>query len=762
MAKNILSLQLLRNTTAFESYSEATAGITGASTNDGTIKLARYVDGDKIKTIFGIYNEEMASKGSGYTIYDGDSEVISDIIGRLDAIDGGSSSSGTIDQKITSAISALDYTGVTTGDGVVITNVTETDGVVSATAANVGTLKLAGYTEGEASGKVKSTDSLNEALAKLQNQIDAANESTDAAIEALDYTDTAVTGSYVSKVDQTNGLISVTRVALPDLSEVHEVGKPIIAVSETKGQVAASAGTINAEYVNVTGSVFSSTTVQGALEEIESEYKAADAALKTEILGGASESADTLGELETLINNLSSNAATYTVKKVTTGLDTNVKEEYVLVETKNGVPTDKEVAIPIYKDNTLKSVELVDENLVFTYIVDSGETSVPVNVSKFLSETEFGSGVTANSDGYVHGVVDSTSERFLTVGANGFKLSGVQNAIDVAVSSASEELKNTIDTVSGNVNTLSAKTVTVVDMTGGTAALANNADGTKKITINVDGSSVSATSYSKGSDASHIVASDSINAALSKLENQIEKAQSAATTKVVEGTDAGNNLEISSATGSDGSVTYTINLSDVASASALTAEIAARKNVDGVNGDAYTANTNAYYINNAASLFGADQALDSAINTVSGKVDTISGDVETLENRVDAISAVTSALTTGEIDAIENAIGLNGDGTHITSTGHYTSSANTIESEIVALDAQVKTNADNISTLSGNSLTGVTVNGSALTVTNNVAAVTVQGKQSAATSTGNEAIVVETDTNGNLTLGLGNLDAGTY
>ena len=81
---------------------------------------------------------------------------------------------------------------------------------------------------------------------------------------------------------------------------------------------------------------------------------------------------------------------------------------------------------------------------------------------------------------------------------------------------------------------------------------------------------------------------------------------------------------------------------------------------------------------------------------------------------------------------------------------------------IDALDDAVKANEDAINTLSGNSLSGVSVNGNALTITNNVATQTVNGKQTAATATANEAIVVETDANGNLVLGIASLDAGTY
>ena len=62
-----------------------------------------------------------------------------------------------------------------------------------------------------------------------------------------------------------------------------------------------------------------------------------------------------------------------------------------------------------------------------------------------------------------------------------------------------------------------------------------------------------------------------LEAVQTELEGMIAAAGAKATTKVVEGTDAGNNLTISATTGADSSVTYTVNLVDVASASVLTA-----------------------------------------------------------------------------------------------------------------------------------------------------------------------------------------------
>ena len=440
-----------------------------------------------------------------------------------------------------------------------------------------------------------------------------------AAIEALDVdTITAGEGEFIKSVGESDGKITATTGEMPTVAAITEAGKPIVAVAQNKGTVSASAGTINAEHVNVTGSVFSSTTVQGALEEIETEYKAADDALKKEILGNASDTANTLAKLENIINGAVSDAKSYTISALTQeeinvlSDGANVREAYKLVDEDN---IQSGATIKIYKDQTLKSAEYSGQNLILTYVqADGTETAVTIDMHDLIEQTEFASGVTWDATASkVRGVVDPTSENFLTVGADGFKVAGVQSAIDNAVSGAVQTLDVTGDTA------VSGQYVAAIEETDGIVAV--------KTRANV--SEAPLNGYTKGSDSGDVVATDSINAAISKLEKQIDAVEvqaQASKTIVEEGTDAGDHMSISSRTdASTSSVTYTISLADVASENALTAETAARKAVDGVNGDAYTADTNAHYISDANSLYAADQALDTALSSVSDKVDALSG-----------------------------------------------------------------------------------------------------------------------------------------
>ena len=102
---------------------------------------------------------------------------------------------------------------------------------------------------------------------------------------------------------------------------------------------------------------------------------------------------------------------------------TNVREAYRLKKGGNNVD---DTVIKIYKDSALQNVVLQDKKLVFTYLkVDGTTATIEVDVSKFLTEQEFGNGLSVSSDGKVSIKIDINSQGNLTVGPNGLKLSGV-------------------------------------------------------------------------------------------------------------------------------------------------------------------------------------------------------------------------------------------------------------------------------------------------------------------------------------------------
>jgi hypothetical protein len=118
------------------------------------------------------------------------------------------------------------------------------------------------------------------------------------------------------------------------------------------------------------------------------------------------------------------------IVKVNTSLPSNVREAYELKNTLGEILGER---INIYKDSSLKNVELVDyyqgrqgQFLKFTYILDDGTEKVEfVDVSMFLVEAEFKDGLVVTNSGEVKVKIDTSSDPYLTVSTNGVRLSGV-------------------------------------------------------------------------------------------------------------------------------------------------------------------------------------------------------------------------------------------------------------------------------------------------------------------------------------------------
>ena len=145
------------------------------------------------------------------------------------------------------------------------------------------------------------------------------------------------------------------------------------------------------------------------------------------------------------------------IVKVETALPNNVKEAFELKNALGDVLGDR---INIYKDSSLKNVELVDEYLgregqflKFTYILEDGtEKEEYVDVSQFLVEAEFKDGLVVTNAGEVKVKVDPTSQDYISVSINGVKISGID---EIAAELANE--KNMRDI--GDTNLASALTI---------------------------------------------------------------------------------------------------------------------------------------------------------------------------------------------------------------------------------------------------------------------------------------------------------------
>ncbi len=434
--------------------------------------------------------------------------------------------------------------------------------------------------------------------AKEAEKANAANIATNTAAIAKLNDDTATVGSVDNKID--------TAIKGLDVNSIGGEGKFVKSVSETDGKIAAEVGDLVSSAVKRT----STTNVEGQVDMTGTTVEGA------------------LVDLAKAVSETKNDAATYKIAKVTTGLSENVMEAYQLVQTVNGKDTNIDVQIPIYKDQTLKSVELTDTDgkkkgqyLKYTYTTANGEDSVVyVDVSRFLVESEFKNGLSVSESGEVSVKIDATSEGFLTVGTGGVKLSGVTDAIDAAktaiIGGATEEY-NTLSKLEEKIQAVDAKA------SSAHTEVVAKADG--HVTVSVE---------------------DSENG----------------THKVV-----------------------TVGENDIASATALTDE----------------------------------------------------------EDRAQ-----------GAEDKIEASVGLATNGSHVKTTGNYTSGATTVVGEIAALDTQVKANADAIAANANTNLNLTEVGGTGKVITTvsqkngQVSATAINLNSSAVTRTGTTNVEGQIDMTG--------------
>ena len=400
---NVENVKFLRNQTPFESREAARTALENnkGQTADGTALLARYTitDGQTttdVKTLVGFVAEVNSTKY--VTIID---------------VEGGSEDVEKLRQEINAK---LGTTFISSGNTV---------------EANLTAL----------SGNGQSTSA--------ETSVEGAKRYADELKNQMDYTGvTTGDGVYVTNVTQSDGIVSATTATLPSVTDAKEAKKVVVSVSEDKGEISIERGTISSTAetmvltdnadggVNFEVNIDNNTIIQDANTK---KLKVADAALvqyegdtKTIAISPVQDGVRTVSTLLTLSS--------------VTPSSTTVKEEYAL---KNASGETIGSTIKIYKDSSIVEINYITDpadehyqNLEYIYIDASGNTQTEyVDMSSLVLEAEFASGVTF-SDGVAHGVVDTESETFLTVGANGFKLSGVQDAIDAAVADLDATVNN--------------------------------------------------------------------------------------------------------------------------------------------------------------------------------------------------------------------------------------------------------------------------------------------------------------------------------
>ena len=415
-----------------------------------------------------------------------------------------------------------------------------------------------------------------------------------------------------------------------DVAQVGGTGKVITTVSETNGKISATAIDLKAENVAFTPT----SKVTGAVDVTGNTVTAAIASLAKSV------------------KSTQNSAATYKVVKVTEGLATNVKEAYQLVQTVNGADTNIPVQIPIYKDQSLKSVELVGQNdagkkgqfMKYTYInADGADTIVYVDCSKLLAESEFKNGLAVSAAGEVSVKIDTTSDSFLKVGEGGVKLEGVQKAIN----DAQKAVQDNLDTEIARATQAEGENKTAIGVNAAAIAKLNGDEATT-------GSVAKAVADAKAELLGDAAAEYNT---LGKLEDKIQAVDAKATkahTEVVAKAEGHVIVAVADSTDKTHKV-VTINENDIASAKALTAEINRAKGAEdkieasvGLATDGSHVKSTGHYTKDATTVVGEIAALDTQVFTNTGAIATVTGianqnkqDIETINGKLAVASAVT-------------------------------------------------------------------------------------------------------------------------
>lgn len=264
----------------------------------------------------------------------------------------------------------------------------------------------------------------------------------DAAVKALDVTDAAVAKSFVTKVSETDGKIAVERGAITSKDKTVVIGDGVDGgFIDLKANVDGSTIVVNKE----TGvmSVASAALVQ---------YVGQNAIAVSEEHGGQ----------KTI--SLKLNDGDKVLTQTTDGLLANInltwdKTNGLKLTGKNGVEIATVSAADFIKDGMLENVELKVattkapiENktsgtfLVFTFNTDAGSKVINLDVTSLIDVYTAGNGISVTGK-VIAAKLDGSTEAFLTVGADGIKLSGVQTAIDTAKG----EVQTAIDKVEASV-----------------------------------------------------------------------------------------------------------------------------------------------------------------------------------------------------------------------------------------------------------------------------------------------------------------------
>ena len=284
----------------------------------------------------------------------------------------------------------------------------------------------------------------------------AAPEGAEATWESygLSNTDLAALVARVATLE--GGVKTINEVTLPALeAALKKYADDAVAVEAGRATAAEEALDGRLDVIEGEG--------EGSIKKALADAKAYTDEAKAAVIGDATEAGNTLGKLEDRIETIVANEKTYSITKVTEGLGTNIKEAYKLVD-EDG--TQVGALIEIEKDDSLVDVvtttdEAGNQVVKFTYnLADGTSKEVTIDLSAYVTESEYGDGLQV-VDHVISVKKDATSEAFLTVGADGVKLSGVQDAIDATEAAAKKHTDDSITALNAEVASTDGAKVTV-------------------------------------------------------------------------------------------------------------------------------------------------------------------------------------------------------------------------------------------------------------------------------------------------------------
>lgn len=268
-----------------------------------------------------------------------------------------------------------------------------------------------------------------------QDAKDYADAQIAAAVQALDVADAAVAKNFVTEVSETDGKIAVKRGAITSSNKTVVIGDGADGGIDLKANVDGTTIVVNGE----TGvmSVASAALVQ---------YVGQDAIAVSAESGGQ----------KTI--SLKLNTADQILTQTTDGLLANLNLTWSNTDGlkligKDGAVIATVPATDFVKDGMLQNVELktataedpIDKKtsgtfLVFTFNTDAGSKVINLDVTSLIDVYTAGNGISVTGK-VIAAKLDTSTETFLTVGADGIKLNGVQDAINAA----KQEVQTAID-----------------------------------------------------------------------------------------------------------------------------------------------------------------------------------------------------------------------------------------------------------------------------------------------------------------------------